>query len=73
MSSSLNPPRQRVYLLRCWEERSQDLRLPPRWRFGLEDSHTGRRYGFADLDALITFLRTELTSDENESAYDQAK
>jgi hypothetical protein len=64
----LNPPRHRVYLLRCWEERSQDLRLLPQWRFGLEDSHTGRRYGFPDLDSLMAFLPTELADDRDEAA-----
>jgi hypothetical protein len=69
MPSILIPPQHRVYLLRCWEERSQDLRRLPQWRFGLEDSHTGRRYGFPDLDALMAFLRTELAGEPDEATH----
>ena len=71
MTIRLNPPRHRVYLLRCWEERSQDRRLPSKWRFGLEDSRSGQRFGFADLDALITFLRAEFIGDEDTPACKQ--
>jgi hypothetical protein len=52
-----------VFLLRCWEERSQDARIAPQWRFGLENSHTGQRYGFANLAELEAFLKNEVIGD----------
>lgn len=57
--------RYRAYLLRCWEERSQHPAFLPVWRFSLEDPHTGQRYGFANIEALVAFLSAELTSDKN--------
>ncbi len=50
----------RAYMLRFWEIRSRDPNHPPAWRFSLEDPHTGDRLGFADLEALVAFLQTEL-------------
>jgi hypothetical protein len=44
----------RSQLLRMWVE--QSMRCTPVWRFSLEDVATGKRCGFADLDALITHL-----------------
>ena len=51
------PPRYRAYLLRFWEERGQQGDLSPVWRFSLEDPYTGERYGFANLEEMVTFLR----------------
>jgi hypothetical protein len=34
------------------------------WRFSLEDVHTRERHGFADLDALLAFLKTQMTNGE---------
>jgi hypothetical protein len=42
------------YLLRLWPTKSGDETV---WRASLEDSETGERRGFADLDALLAFLR----------------
>lgn len=56
-----SPPRYQVYLLRCLEDRSQDVQIASTWRFSLEDPHTGQRHNFAGLEELIDFLRTELT------------
>lgn len=44
-------PFYRAQILRMWSE-SPAHRLPV-WRFSLEDTNTGVRNGFADLDALI--------------------
>ncbi len=60
------PPRYRSYLLTFWEERSRDPSVPVVWRFRLEDPHTEQRRGFADLGALMVFLRAELVSHEEE-------
>jgi hypothetical protein len=47
-------PSYRAQLLRMWVE--QPGHHPPTWRFSLEDVSTGKRQGFADLDALICHL-----------------
>jgi hypothetical protein len=44
-------------LLRFWEERSEQ---PAVWRFSLEDPQTTRRYGFANLEALVDWLRAQI-------------
>jgi hypothetical protein len=53
-------PRYRAYLLRCWAEHGPAAPAPAVWRYSLEDPHTGERRGFADLAALLGFLRAEL-------------
>ena len=55
------PPRYRSYLLMFWEERSQDPAATAVWRFRLEDPRTGKRRGFADLEALMAVLERETT------------
>ncbi len=67
----LKPPRYQVYLLRCWEERSSHAQTPIIWRYSLEDSHTGERHGFADIDALLTHLRSTLSLLSNERGITQ--
>jgi hypothetical protein len=49
--------RDRVFLLRIWEERSD---LPPyvTYRLSLEEGSMRARKGFADLERLITFLES---------------
>ena len=49
-----------VYLLRAWRERSASSRRPAVWRFSLEDTRTTQRRGFATLDELVAFLRTQM-------------
>jgi hypothetical protein len=58
-----NPVRSRryfSYLFRCWEERNQTPDAAPAWRFSLEDVRTGRRRGFASLEALLVHVQSEL-------------
>jgi hypothetical protein len=43
-----------AFLVRLW----RDGQTCP-WRVMVEDPHTGRRHGFADLDALFQFLTDE--------------
>ena len=62
------PPRYCSYLLRCWEERSDDPLSPHPWRFSLEDPHTGQRRGFATFEALVAFLRQELWDEKPDGA-----
>ena len=60
MALFAKPPRYRMYLLTCWEERSSDPDTPTRWRFVLEDPRTGQRRGFARLAALMDALEEEM-------------
>jgi hypothetical protein len=50
-----------AYLLRLWRERSAGVYI---WRASLEDPHTGRRQGFADLDRLLNFLKEQTARGE---------
>ncbi len=43
-----------AYLLRLWQVRREGHLL---WRVSLESPHTGERWGFADIDQLLAFLR----------------
>ncbi len=53
------PPRYHSYVLRFWEERSEELRVTI-WRFSLEDPLTNQRYGFADLPALVEWVKAKI-------------
>ncbi len=59
------PPRYHSYLLRFWEERSDELPLAV-WRFSLEDPSTDRRIGFASLEALTDWIRGQMSGSELE-------
>ena len=51
----------RAYLIRCWQEGDAASGGVPRWRFSVEEVlRERRRQGYADLEALIAFLRAEL-------------
>ena len=43
----------RSYLLRLWKKEQSGI---SDWRASLEDSHTGERFGFANLEQLFAFL-----------------
>jgi hypothetical protein len=57
MDPNQQPPHYHAYMLRMWEERSQDYGEGAHWRFQMEDPHTGRRHGFNDLSALLAYLQ----------------
>jgi hypothetical protein len=57
------PPNYHSYLLRFWEEHSDELPLTV-WRFSLEDPLTDQRYGFASLEALVDWLKGKLRTSE---------
>ena len=59
MQSFPQPSGYRSYLLRFWEERSEQSALTL-WRISLEDPSTGQRRGFASLEALMAWLQSEL-------------
>lgn len=50
-------PTYRSYLLRLWCAGGDG---EPIWRAALEDSLSGARHGFADLEALCAFLRLQI-------------
>ena len=54
------PPHYQAYLLRCYEAPNAHLEQPATWRFTLEDSRTGERQGFADLDLRLIEQRLDL-------------
>ena len=58
------------YLPRCWQEPSLVHLGPAAWRFSLEDPHTGRRHGFANLEDLIAVVRRELEGEEGEPRFE---
>ena len=54
-------PRQRSYLVRCWQEHSLHAgREIVVWRFSLQNLDASRRHGFATLEALLLSLQAEL-------------
>ena len=61
MLNADRPTRYCAYVLRLWEMHAADGHNRPAWRCSVEDPHTGERRGFASLEALMTFLQTELT------------
>ena len=62
-----NQRRYIAYLLRLWQEQRNAELV---WRFSLEDAHTNERHGFTELELLFTFLRQQITINENEEILD---
>lgn len=52
-------PRYHAYLLRLYQVRDDKGMI---WRASLESPHTGKRHGFANLDALLDFLAADTSS-----------
>lgn len=50
-------PQYHSYVLRFWEERSSFTSQEPTWRFSLENVNTHTRYGFRNVEELVTFLK----------------
>ncbi len=53
------PPNYHSYLLRFWEERGE-TDTASIWRFMLEDPQTSERFGFANLDTLVHWIRERI-------------
>lgn len=70
MSFFVRPPSYRAFLLRIWEERGGEGARSSAWRFSLEDPESGKRRGFADVQALTDFLQAELA--RNAAATEEA-
>ena len=69
MSDPFRPANYHAFLLRFWQESRERPDLPPVWRFSLEAPGSGRRRGFADLQALTEFLQQELDKEGGTGAY----
>jgi hypothetical protein len=57
------PPRYDAYVLHRWEVRGTDAGSETKWRFSIEDPRTGEKHGFADVDVLLSYLRSRLTGE----------
>ena len=51
------------YLLRLWQVREETGLA---WRATLQDVKTGEQHGFADLDAMLAFLRSKTEEKQSE-------
>ncbi len=58
------PPGYHSYLLRFWEERSEEQPLTL-WRFSLEDPLTNQRYGFANLETLMDWIQAKIAGSQD--------
>ncbi|MBN2393621.1 MAG: hypothetical protein JXR84_23010 [Anaerolineae bacterium] len=47
------------FLLRLWPVKENEHSV---WRASLESPHTGERWGFADVEALCTFLHEQIAA-----------
>ena len=54
-----DPPEYISFLLRLWRENGEDGMI---WRVSLENSKTGERMGFANLDLLFNYLNRQTQS-----------
>ncbi len=52
-----------IYLLTIWQERAASSKHAAVWRFSLEDARTGERWGFANLEQILTFLEKQMVID----------
>lgn len=53
-------PSYRAYMVRCWQETCKTPEGEPIWRFSLDAPWYEERRGFANLQALVEHLQTEL-------------
>ena len=53
----------RSFLLRLWIEREND----GEWRFSLEDTRTGKRKAFANIEKLIAYLNETINNEKQSS------
>jgi hypothetical protein len=62
----------RAYLLRCWQERDAGTDRGSPWRFAVEEVFgERRRQGFGSLEALVSFLSSEL-ADERDKPFGES-
>lgn len=44
------------FILTLWQDGDPLPNAPPRWRYSLENPHTGTRHGFNNSDELLAFI-----------------
>jgi hypothetical protein len=63
------PSPDRAYLVRCWQEHNSVPGHGPHWHFSVEEVlYERKRRGFMDLEALVAFLRSELSTEPSQLA-----
>ncbi|MCA9958686.1 MAG: hypothetical protein KC443_06620 [Anaerolineales bacterium] len=50
-----------AYMLRVWKERTEHTEITTPIRLSLENTKTGTRIGFTDLDRLIQYLHEQMS------------
>ena len=60
MNPSGRHSRYQVFVLRLWQEPGEIQEPSATWRYVLEEPKTGQRRGFADFNALMDFLKSEI-------------
>lgn len=54
-----------AYMLRVWKERTEQTETMAPIRLSLENTKTGTRIGFVDLDCLIQYLHEQMRIGNN--------
>lgn len=54
-----------AYMLRVWKERTEQAEATTPIRLSLENTKTGTRIGFADLDRLTQYLHEQMSMGNN--------
>jgi hypothetical protein len=62
------PTNYQAFMLRCWTS-AGDQTEGEAYRFSLEDPHTGERFSFGGLDALVAFLSAQLSGRRVTNSY----
>jgi len=58
----------KVYVIRCWEEQDSHTDTSI-CRFTLEVPSTGQRFGFTNLEALVTALERKLSQNSPDTSH----
>lgn len=56
-----------LYVIWIWQEKHTPPDGVPSWRAILQDPRSSQRWGFADVEAALTFLRTRVTEEKGGS------
>jgi hypothetical protein len=59
-----------AYMLRLWRMNSA---VPSDWQASLEDPHSGKKIGFANLESLLSYLRDQTSSNHDKEETSQAE
>ncbi len=57
-----------AFVLRVWQEDAISCPALKVWRFSLQDTRTGQRHGFANIEALKEFLEKVMVGEEEPSS-----